>query len=470
MEHHSLTDDAPGSIHDVAIHDVAIHDVAIHDVAIHDVAIHDVAIHDVAIHAVASGGAGVGRLPDGKVVFVHRTAPGDRARVRVRSAPKRWARGELVAVLRPGPDRSAPACALYGSCGGCTLQHLDYARQLEAKSAIVADAFERIGKVPIDPPEVVPSPDRLEYRNRVTFTLRRLSEGRIVAGFHGLDRPDRLVRVRDECVLPERRIMVAWKGLRCGWGPSAERLPGGSELRLTLRSVQGGVVLVVHGGAGDGRPQELMTDVAGLRAVWKAGSDGLPRLLAGESDLAEAWIGRSVSFRATAFSQVNSTGAALVHESVMEAAGDAAGLKVVDAYCGLGFYGADLARAGARVQGIEHNAEAVEVARAEAPGGFQVTLGTVEERLADVLPADLLILNPPRAGLHAALPPLLSERGPRRIVYVSCDPATLARDVARLDGAYVTERMRCFDLFPQTAHVETVALLTRLVKDPCAIS
>ncbi len=422
-------------------------------------------VHEVSIHAVASGGAGVGRLPDGKVVFVHRTAPGDHARVRVRSAPKRWARGELVAVLRPGPDRSAPACSLYGSCGGCTLQHLDYPRQLAAKSAIVRDAFERIGKVTIDPPEVVGSPSCFEYRNRVTFTLRRLREGRVIAGFHGLERPDRLVRVRDECVLPERPIMSAWKGLRADWGHWADRLPGGSELRLTLRSAQGGVVLVIHGGAGDGRPEELLAAIEGLCAIWKIEAAGPPRLLAGESGLTEGVAGRPAPFRATTFSQVNSAGADLVHEYVMELAGTSAGSTVVDAYCGLGFYGAELARAGARVRGIEHNTEAVEVARVAAPEGFEVTLGTVEEHLEEALPADLVILNPPRAGLHADLPALLAGRGPPRIVYVSCDPATLARDIARLEGGYLTERIRCFDLFPQTAHVETVVALTRSAED-----
>jgi len=134
--------------------------------------------------------------------------------------------------------------------------------------------------------------------------------------------------------------------------------------------------------------------------------------------------------------------------------------QAVDAYCGIGVYGRALARQGWRVQGIELDADACAGARHGAPAGFTVREGRVEEHLSDALPADLVVLNPPRAGLDERIPPVLTRHRPGRIVYVSCDPATLARDVGRLRGAYSVTGLSSFDLFPQTSHVETVAVLS----------
>ena len=415
---------------------------------------------EVTERAVAAGGAGVADLPDGRVVFVQRTAPGDQARVRVSATKRSWARATLVELLSPGPGRRPSPCPFYGRCGGCTLEHLEYPEQLRWKARIVADALKRIGRVTVDPPVVEPSPCEFRYRNRVTFTLRRSrgTAGGVVAGFHEMDEPDRVVDVTGACMLPEEAIARVWDGLRSAWGEGAERLPAGTTLRLTLRSVAAGAVLIVDGGSGTWTPDVLIQKVPGLVAVWHRGGVGPPVLMAGEASAWELWLGEAIRPGAGAFIQVNRKAAECLQAAVMRAVGTVTGLSVVDAYCGVGVYGRSLARAGARVSGIEIDPEAAAAAREGAPAGFRVIEGAVEDHLGKVLPADVVILNPPRTGVDDAVTRALSDRGIVRIIYVSCDPATLARDLARLQGYRLT-RVEAFDLFPQTAHVETLALL-----------
>jgi len=429
-------------------------------------------VTSVAIRALASSGAGVGDLPDGRVVFVQRTAPGDRARVRVTKVRKRWATARLEALIEAGPDRVTPPCGLYTRCGGCTLQHLGGAAQRAWKARFVADALERIGGQAVAVPDVTPSPEAFRYRSRVTFTLMRLKGGRVVAGFHSIDRPGRIVDVHGECLLPESPITKAWVGLRSAWGPGAVRLPAGATLRLTLRATAGGVVLVIAGGSGEGGDAEaLVRDTPGLSGVWAhADRSRPPERLAGCTEIVETWLRRSLRVGADTFLQVNRRAAAILHEYVLERVGVGAapsgGGRAIDAYCGVGAFGDALARAGWTVIWIESNAGAVPAARAAAPEGFEVRRGRVEEVLPALLgegaAPDVVILNPPRTGLHADVCASLLATRAGRIVYVSCDPATLARDTARLSAGYALSSVASFDLFPQTAHVETVAVLLPL--------
>lgn len=408
------------------------------------------ALIGVDVRAIAAGGAGVADLPDGRVVFVPRTAPGDRASIRIVKSRPRWAEGSLQHVDEPSPDRRAPLCSVYDKCGGCQLQHLPYAQQLRWKGRIVADQLTRIGHLSdVEPPEVVPSPKETEYRNRISFTLRRLRGGHVVAGFHALGRPAHVIDVRGECVLPRRALHEAWKALRAGWGEGARLLPAAGRLRLTLRETARGVALVVDGGADSWSAAPLAEAVSGLVAIWHraGGATSEPRLLEGTFDDG-----------GTAFGQVNPEVAAAMRAYVGDVAGT--GERAVDAYCGVGLYGHALAEKGWTVTGIERDPAACEEATRSAPSGFTVLQGTVESMLSKVLPADLLIVNPPRAGLDPDALRIVAGGGARRLVYVSCDPATLARDVAGLANGYATGPVRCFDLFPQTAHVETVLAMS----------
>jgi tRNA/tmRNA/rRNA uracil-C5-methylase (TrmA/RlmC/RlmD family) len=208
--------------------------------------------------------------------------------------------------------------------------------------------------------------------------------------------------------------------------------------------------LVVEGGDDAWSAAELAAAVPGLSAIWHRSGRGLapPRLLEGEFDEG-----------GPAFSQVNPEVAEDMKAHVVAVAGE--GGTAVDAYCGAGLYGRALAEQGRTVTGIERDPAACEEATSGAPGGFSVVQGPVESELARVLPTDLLIVNPPRMGLDADVVRAVLDAPPGRLIYVSCDPATLARDLAALTDVYELEALRCFDLFPQTAHVETVAVLTR---------
>lgn len=409
------------------------------------------------VDAISAGGRGVGRLEDGRVCFVPLAAPGDVLDVAVTRERRRWTEGRILRVIEPGEARRAAPCPHYERCGGCALQHLEYQAQLAAKAAVVADALSRIGGWDAGLPEVVASPAEWRYRNRVTFTLRRLAGGRVVAGFFGRETRGRVIDIDARCLLPEEPLTAAWGALREAWGGGARRLPGGRELRLTLRSARHGrVVLVIDGGAGVGEPAALAERVPGLVAIWHRprGADR-PRPLFADPDAADEDAGFE---GANAFRQVNPSAAALLAADVAARLRAEPGTRVVEAYAGDAPHARAAAAAGADAVAIERDPAAVERGRRFGPA-VDIRAGDVELRLPGALPADVVVLNPPRAGLSGEVADILQEGGAGRLVYVSCDPATLARDVARLAGAYRPVAVRAFDLFPQTAHVETVVEL-----------
>jgi 23S rRNA (uracil1939-C5)-methyltransferase len=416
----------------------------------------------VTIDSIAAGGAGVGRLPDGRAVFVQRTAPGDQALIEVTREKKRWASGRLLKVVSTGPGRRTAPCPHYARCGGCTIEHLHYDQQLEIKARIVYDALKRIGGIDVGTmPPVTPSPNEFQYRNRVSFSLVRLLDGRVLAGFHEIDRPDRVLDISDKCLLPEPALAAAWGSLRAGWGEQASFLPSGDKLRLTLRgTARGDVGLVIDGGYSAGQPDRLLQDVPQLRSIWhRPASAAQYKLLAGEAAFDESWSDEDVALSGAVFLQVNRAVAAALEEHVLQRAQAVGGKTVVDAYCGIGLHARRLARLGYHVVGIELDDSAIAEARRDAPEGTEFVVGRVEDELPKHLPADLVIVNPPRPGLDPlAIDSLVSSK-PAHIIYVSCDPATLARDLAKLEAAYTITGIQCFDLFPQTTHVETVVEL-----------
>jgi 23S rRNA (uracil1939-C5)-methyltransferase len=415
------------------------------------------ALERVRVRALASSGAGVADLANGRVAFVPRTAPGDVADVRVGRVRKRWAEATLVRLVEPAPERVEAPCPLFDRCGGCALQHLDYATQLAWKGSFVADAMLRIGGIDIEAPAVAPSPRRTAYRNRLTFTVRRLRTGRVVAGFHALGDPDRIVDVRGECLLPEPGILEAWTALRATWRrDSPWLLPGARELRLTLRAVDEGVLLLVRGGREGWNAGDVIERVAAIRAVWHQPEGHADARLVAGAHLHESRGEERIPVGGHAFLQVNRDAVSSLVAHVLERAG--AGSRAVDAYAGVGVYGRALAGAGWRVTGIERDREACAAARHDAPTGFEVVEGAVEACLEESLPADLVILNPPRTGVAEEVPEILLRHRPARVIYVSCDPATLARDAKRMVPRYAPVSVRSWDLFPQTVHVETVAV------------
>jgi len=417
----------------------------------------------VEISAVVAGGDGLARQEAGPVVFVPRTAPGERVEVELVETHRQWARARVLQTIHPSPDRRDPPCPHYSVCGGCQLQHIEYAAQTLIKSAIISDTLRRLGKLPIDPPQVVPSEAEFEYRNRVTFVLRR-QRGQVVAGFHSFDKPSKLIDV-DRCPLAEAPINRVWAALRDRWGRKAGLLPAGDELRLTLRSTRDGEVgLVIEGGRGDGEPEALAEAVEGLGAIWRLDTEGEADWHVGEPTLTERWGSQAVPLAGNAFLQVNRDVGVKLEIYVQEQCGDVTGQRVVDAYCGYGLRALELAWKGARVVGIDAEQHAIATAHAnavESGATARFVAAPVERALKRELPADLVLLNPPRSGVSEEVLESLLKRPPGRMIYVSCDPATLARDLKKLGEKFHLSACRAFDMFPQTAHVETVVALTR---------
>ncbi|HET9439299.1 MAG TPA: TRAM domain-containing protein [Longimicrobiales bacterium] len=415
----------------------------------------------VAITGIAAGGAGVGRLQDGRAVFVHRTAPGDEAYVKVIDEKARFARATVLKIEKAGQGRRKAPCPHYARCGGCTLEHLEYMAQLRVKSFLVADALNRIGKLNVALPHVEPSPSEFRYRNRVSFTLMRLQHGRVVAGFHELEKPGRIVDIGGACLLPEEPIAEAWDELRANWGPDANLLPSGGKLRLTLRaSANGAISLVVEGGNSAGDAERLLQVVPRLSSIWhRPRTEDEMVLLGGQEAIQESWQDEELDLSGSVFLQVNRAAASKLEDYVLERLGNVKGKNIIDAYCGVGLHARRLARAGAFVTGIELDNQAIKEAQAARVENASFICGRAEEELPRLLPADIVILNPPRAGVDVgAITPLL-RRPVDKIIYISCNPATLARDLERLAPRYELHTLRCFDLFPQTAHVESVAEL-----------
>jgi 23S rRNA (uracil1939-C5)-methyltransferase len=395
---------------------------------------------EIDIDSIAAGGDGVGRM-DGLVAFVPRTAPGDRARIRYASG-RRFARGEVLRLLRESPTRTAPSCPHYlaDRCGGCQIQHLSYASQLDAKSHIIRDAFARIGHRDIALPEVVPSPAEWRYRSKLTLAMRRRA-GHWIAGLHPYDDPAAVFPLSD-CPITAESVLAVWRSILS----HSSLLPSAAELRGSVRVD----AFTLEGGSRWDHSAEFFASVPELSELWWAPDDAPLRLLHARTSDA---LGPS-------FAQVNAGLASTLHAYVVDRALVYEPSRVIDAYSGRGATALALAARGAHVTAIESDRAAASWVAERLPPGSRSIAGRVEDALSDALPADVAILNPPRAGVDAAVTDLLANNGPRTVIYVSCDPATLARDVARL-APYSIASVRAFDMFPQTAHVETVCELTR---------
>ncbi|MDX1392962.1 MAG: TRAM domain-containing protein [Gemmatimonadota bacterium] len=428
---------------------------------------------DLRVEGIAVGGSGFGRTESGRVVFVPGSAPGDRLRAELTERRKRWARGRIVELYERGPGRVEPECPHFGRCGACRLMHLDEESQHHALRRGVADTLERIGHVSVPVLPVVGGERRLGYRNRVTFTVRRRG-GRVYAGYHEVA-GRRLVDV-ERCPLAEPAVARAWSELRGAWGPGAANLPPGAELRITVRAGAGGDigVFIVGGRAGgsgdaDRRVEEgvatLAEAMSGLATLWWEAGDGTRRHMYGSATLPDRWDACALELGPTAFVQVNREVAGLIESHLDERLGPPAGRGILDLYAGVGLRGLRWTARGGRVRSVEMNPEAIDAARRaarEAGLDLELVQSTVECALeAAAEGVDDIIVNPPRAGLSEEA--VLALRGieATRLVYVSCDPATLARDAARLAGAWSARLAQPFDAFPHTGHVETVLWFER---------
>jgi 23S rRNA (uracil1939-C5)-methyltransferase len=406
----------------------------------------------VSITAIAAGGDGVGRLTDGRAVFVPRTAPGDRVRLKDGSLKlhRNFGRAAVGAVEGPGPARVTAPCPHYTQdhCGGCQLQHLGYDAQLTAKRAIVGDALRRIGKLDVADPEIVEAVEEWRYRAKISMTAKGGEGRRRTVGFHPHDRPTFVFPLAD-CHIADFRLMALWRELR----GRLDLLPPGLT-RLTLRLDREGRRHVIAESRG-----EPWLDAERLRAAlpepdevvcWWHPVDGAARVVAGPA----------TGFPATAFEQVNPEMGLLARRWAVEGLGELRGQTVWDLYGGIGDTAALLAERGASVVSVDADEQAIDWARRRATAApVRFIAARAEDVLPSLPPPHAVVVNPPRAGLHWAVTLRLTAEPVPHLVYVSCDPATLARDLHRLNVNYEVTAVRAFDLFPQTAHVETVVVL-----------
>lgn len=402
------------------------------------------------IASIASGGDGVGRL-DGLAVFVPRSAPGDIVDVEY-TVRGRLGRGRIVELVRPSSERVQPPCAHYVAdrCGGCQVQHMSYGSQLASKGDIVADALRRIGRRQVGAPPVAAMAEPWRYRRKLTLALRRRGDGWL-AGLHPYDAPGRVFEVED-CPITDARVLDIWREILAEGAklPDVPALRG--AVRLLDQRTDGGLsraAFVLEGGRKWPAAASFFGALPRLAALWWQPEGGERRLL--HDRRSEAEPGAS-------FVQVNPVMASELRDHVRELVLARSPRTVVDAYAGGGDHAVALAAEGVAVTAVELDAEAAAWAASRLAAPSRAIRARVEEVLGDLLPADAVILNPPRAGVDARVAAQLVANPPAALVYVSCDPATLARDVARLPGFRV-EGLRSFDMFPQTSHVETVCEL-----------
>jgi tRNA/tmRNA/rRNA uracil-C5-methylase (TrmA/RlmC/RlmD family) len=377
---------------------------------------------ELTIERLAAGGEGVARDAGGRVVFVPFTAPGDRVRVRLVEEKPRFARGRVVELLAPGASRCDPVCPVFGSCGGCAWQHVAYTAQLSAKAAIVEDALRRIGG--IEPPgavEIVPSPAPYGWRSRTRVFAERGRVGYRRRQSHALQAITRcpvLVPALDEALHALASDPPA--------DGEIELAVGDAEVRRTAVSGESGIP-------------------PGPRIGFDCGGD---RLEVSPGGFFQAHAGLRDALR----------------DAALAAAGS--GALAADAFAGAGFFTLGLARRFERVLALEAVPSAAEDlrhnARAAGLGNVEVLAAPVERSLARLCRAPVVLLDPPRTGLPRGAAEALAAGDTARLVYVSCDPAALARDLAVLAaGGLTLTRVTAFDLFPQTPHVEVLATLER---------
>lgn len=405
---------------------------------------------------IAHGGEAIGRW-EGKVVFVPYAIPGERVRVRILEEKKRYARTELLEVLRPSPDRVEAPCPYFGTCGGCDWQHVTYRRQLELRLDVIADQMRRLGRMS-DPPVdgIVPADDPWVYRNNIVLhpVTRTPDEPSDAVGLGFYTNDGRTVMPIAKCLIAHDLVDQLHSSIELEWGELS---------RLILRAgVNTGEQLVLLETERDEAP-ELSLDLAVSFAHLTAGGD--LTTLVGEPYLHETLAGRAFRIFAPSYFPPFTAQAENLTEVVREYCSLTGGERVLDLFCGVGTFALTLAPYAAEVVGVEASPWAA--ADAQANGEDVADFTVHEGEASDVLPSlegpfPVVIVNPPRTGLGEDLVGALAGLGPERLIYVSDDPATLARDTVSLAHAgYEVRSMLAVDMFPQTAHVETVALLSR---------
>jgi len=402
---------------------------------------------DLTLSSLAYGGDAIGRTPDGMTVFVPFALPGERVRVEISEQKKGFARARLLEVLTPSAERITPRCLHFTTCGGCQYQHMPYASQTAARQAIFSDQLKRLARLEIPCPAHPASPLEWNYRNALQFQLSPAGKlGFNEAGSH------RVVEIH-ECHLPLPGIADLWKQI--------EFEPCLGIRRVELREGSDGSRLMLIDCSAAGLPElDVQADVS---VVGRTSSGS--QVMAGDDFIRQQVRGRPFTVSAGSFFQVNLPQAEAMVSEVLSLLPLRPPELMMDLYAGVGLFSAFLAPLCQRLVAVESVSSAC--------GDFAVNLDEFDNvelynGLAEqVLPAldlhpDVVVVDPPRAVLAAPVLAALMKMQPRQVIYVSCDPATLARDIrVMLQAGCTLVQSRPLDMFPQTGHIESISLLVK---------
>ena len=444
------------------------------------------------IERLSSDGSGVAHSADGEAVFVPGTAPGDEARVRIVKDCGRYAFGILDELLTPSPDRIPVDCPVAGPCGGCSLRHLDYAAELRAKQESVLDAFRRIGGLEVPVLDILPSPDVDRYRNKVQFPVGIDKNGVPCIGFYA-GRTHRIVPCPD-CKLQPSVLNEIGNALCAFFAqqvirPYDEQSGKGLVRHIFLRrGAHSGQIMVclVCTRAKLPHAEQLCTALRGQFPAISTillnvnakntnvilGSEN--HILYGPGYIEDTLCGVPVRLGPLSFYQVNTLAAERLYGVAAQYAQLTPDDTLLDLYCGMGTIGLSMAGQCRELIGVEIVPEAIESAKANAARMgeavaaksrfFCADAGQAATQLAaEGLHPDIVMLDPPRKGCDKATLSAVVRMAPRRVVYVSCNPATAARDAAWLEqNGYHAEKVQPVDLFPRTKHCECVLLMSKV--------
>ena len=443
------------------------------------------------IERLSSDGSGVAHSPDGETVFVPGAAPGDEADVRIVKDCKRYAFGILDHLRTPSPDRIPVDCAVAGPCGGCSLRHLDYTAELRAKQENVTDAFRRIGGLDVPVLDICPSPEADRYRNKVQFPVGLDKNGNPCIGFYA-GRTHRIVPCPD-CKLQPGVLNDIGNALcrffaENGIQPYNEETGRGLVRHIFLRrGAHSGQIMVClvctrpnfpHADALCTRLREQFADIATILLNVNSKNTNVilgteTHTLYGPGYIEDTLCGVPVQLGPLSFYQVNTLAAERLYGIAAQYAQLTPDDLLLDLYCGMGTIGLSMVGRCRELVGVEIVPEAIESAKANAARMgdavaaksrfFCADAGQAATRLAaEGLHPDVVMLDPPRKGCDEATLSAVVRMAPRRVVYVSCNPATAARDAAWLEqNGYHAEKVQPVDLFPRTKHCETVVLLSK---------
>jgi len=408
----------------------------------------DSTTHEITLTTLTYGGDAIGRLPDSRAVFVPFGLPGERVRVRLVEEKKNFARGKIVEILEPAPDRIDSKCKHFGVCGGCHYQNLPYEKQVQAKTDILVDQLKRIGKIENPPVQhMIACPEPWNYRNHIQFSLDE--EGKL-----GFQAPNsyKVIPIT-ECHLPEPSINNFWNQL--------EFEPETNIDRVSLRAGSDDDLMLVLESESPETPELEIEAGISVTHIYEENTV----VIAGNDHIIMRVLERDFKVSAASFFQVNTVMAEKMVEHLLAQLPISQSSTLLDVYCGVGLFSAFFASKCKAVIGIESSESSCEdfAVNLDEFDNVELYEGEAEDAIQHLeAKPDIVLVDPPRAGLDKAVVDGILNLNPSLIAYVSCDPSTLARDAARLiNGGYTLKQVTPFDLFPQIYHIESISIFER---------